>query len=147
PRHRGGRNRRTADWERCGTWTVSEEGAGPDSNRPPPPAPASAHADLAHLVHVGDAGEHFFDAVLAQRAHAFGERLAENLLDPAALLDQALDRVRTGHQLVQADAALVALGAVRAADRTVEREAPVPVGGFGAPAGDDAGARGVGVGA
>ena len=39
----------------------SGAGGSADSNPPPPdrpPLPRSAHADLAHLLHVGDAGEH-----------------------------------------------------------------------------------------
>src|SRR5690242_16359000 len=80
-------------------------------------------------MHVGHALQHFFYAVLLQRAHTLVQRRREHVGYAGALLDQLLDRIGTEQELVQPDPAFVTGAAARlAANRRVERELALVVG-------------------
>src|SRR5450756_831928 len=64
---------------------------------------ASLDADRAHLRHVSNALQCFFDAVHLQRAHAFGECSGEHFRDARMLLDVLLEGVGADQQLVQSE--------------------------------------------
>src|SRR5437867_821067 len=74
-------------------------------------AGASLDADRAHFLHVGDAHQAFFHAVLLERAHAVLEALCQHLGDARVLLDQLLQLVGGDQELVQAAASLEARAA------------------------------------
>ena len=65
-----------------------------------------------HFTHVGQALQHFFDAVLAQGEHAGGERGVRDVRGRDPVADVLANGFVTHHQLVDAQAAVVAVVAV-----------------------------------
>ena len=65
-----------------------------------------------HFTHVGQALQHFFDAVLAQGEHVGGERGVRDVRGRDPVADVLANGFVTHHQLVDAQAAVVAVVAV-----------------------------------
>ena len=65
-----------------------------------------------HFTHVGQALQHFFDAVLAQGEHVGGERGVPDVRGRDPVADVLANGFVTHHQLVDAQAAVVAVVAV-----------------------------------
>ena len=61
-----------------------------------------------HFTHVGQALQHLFDAVLAQGEHAGGEGGAPDVRRGGPVADVLADGLVTEHQLVDAQAPVVA---------------------------------------
>ncbi len=80
-----------------------------------------------HLFERGQAQPRLVESGFAQRPHAFGLRLLRDLHRAAVAQDDALDLFRDGHDLVDADAALVAVVAGRATHRAVGHPGAVDV--------------------
>ena len=92
----------------------------------PSAAPAAGRQLLARTSSIGHAGQHLLDAVLAQRAHAFGHaRARRSSSTRAPVWTRWRSAARHGHQLVDAgaaaQAAAVALVAARRSGRCISR--------------------------